>query len=212
MGNKKKLIIYFLSVIALLLLVFTLKKNQNTSNSNNNSLGGLEKTEINYGIRIDELSKEFDISASYLKALITLECSGRINVPPRFEKHVYEKLKEVRSKKRKKYEAVTHSMLKNASDDALKNLAKSWGPFQLMGYKCILLGIHIHDLRGDNSLFWGVKWINLTYGKYLRKEKYKDAFHIHNTGTSYPRFGKVRTHDPEYVDKGLSYMEYFDGL
>ena len=62
--------------------------------------------------------------------------------------------------------------IKNINEAGLKNLSTSWGPFQLMGYKCIILGIYVKDIRGDNSVYWGVKWINKTYGKYLKKGRF----------------------------------------
>ena len=32
-----------------------------------------------------------------------------------------------------------------------------------MGYKCILLGVNIRDIRGPNGVEHGAKWIHLTY-------------------------------------------------
>ena len=43
-------------------------------------------------------------------------------------------------------------MIHDASDDALKNLATSWGPFQLMGYQVIPLDLNIADIRGDEAV------------------------------------------------------------
>lgn len=171
--------------------------------------GGLDMVEHNYGREIDSCAKIFGLSSAYLKSLTMLECSGKGIITPRFEPHVYNKLKKVRDGKLNKYENVTKAIIGDASDDALKNLASSWGPFQLMGYKCILLGINIKDIRGDNSVYWGVKWIDLTYGKKLKNGKFKDAFHIHNTGRPFPIIGKPFTHDPDYVYNGLKYMEFF---
>ncbi|MBT8196695.1 MAG: hypothetical protein KJO64_09710 [Bacteroidia bacterium] len=170
------------------------------------------RTEKNYGEEIDQLAEEFDISPAYLKALVVLECSGRKEIEPRFEKHVYERLKKVQNGELENFEAVTQQLIHDASDDALVNLASSWGPFQLMGHKCLLLDIKIKDLRGPEALKWGVQWIDMTYGKRLEKSQYQDAFHIHNTGQSFPADGIARTHDPEYVSKGLSYMKKFEAI
>jgi len=174
--------------------------------------GGVQGAYNNYGREVKKLSRQFDLSPSYLMALIMLECSGVSNVPPRFEKHVFNKLKDVRAKKVSDLENISYNEISNASDDALRNLASSWGPFQLMGYKCIHLGITIKDLRGDNSLYYGVKWINDTYGDYVRSGRYKDAFHIHNTGRPVPKDGKYRTYDKNYVPRGLEYMKEFDKM
>ncbi|MCR5453806.1 MAG: hypothetical protein K6F33_02310 [Bacteroidales bacterium] len=170
---------------------------------------GLDAAMLNYGSDIKQLAQKADLPPEYLMALIMLECSGRAEVPPRFEQGVYDRLLEVKEQRRESLESITYNDLSDASDDALRNLASSWGPFQLMGYKCLHLGIKIKDLRGDNSLYYGVKWINSTYGDYIRKGKYADAFHIHNTGRPVPKNGKYTTYDPKYVPNGLQYMEYF---
>ena len=169
----------------------------------------LKLTNTNYQRQVRKAAKEFGLPEEYFLALIVLECSGRKNPPSRFEKHIYKRLKNLKSGRMKKYENLRPHHLKDASDGALKNLASSWGPFQVMGYKCILLNIKVKDLRGKNTVYWGINWINLTYGKCLRNDEFKHAFHIHNTGRRYPRFGGSRTHDPLYVEKGLKYMEFF---
>lgn len=170
----------------------------------------IEKTLENYGEEVSAYASQYKLPASYFFALIVLESSGRRVIPPRFEPHVYDRLKEVKQGKRKSYEHVTPSHIKDATDDALKNLASSWGPFQLMGYKCLLLDIKVKDIRGKDAVFWGIHWIDLTYGKELKAGDYKDAFHIHNTGRKYPRHGRSLTHDPNYVQRGLSYIKKFE--
>lgn len=168
--------------------------------------------EERYGKKIDIASKKFQVHPSYLKSLIMLESSGRDNIPGRFEPHVYEKLKRVKKKHFATYESITHKMVEKISDDSLKLLASSWGPFQIMGYKTLFLNITIDELKGKDAIYWGTKWISINYGKLLRKKKYKDAFHYHNTGKLFPGDGTSRTHNPEYVYKGLKYMEFFDSL
>ncbi len=170
---------------------------------------GLEAAIANYGHDVKILAQKFNLSPEYLMALIMLECSGRGDVPPRFEQGVYNRLVEVKNFQRASLESITQKDLADASDEALRNLASSWGPFQLMGYKCLHLGIKIKDLRGGDSLYFGVKWIDGTYGDYVRKGQYADAFHIHNTGRPVPKNGKFFTYDPKYVPNGLKYMEYF---
>ena len=169
----------------------------------------IKSTQMNYGEEIDRLAKEYDLSASYLKALVVLECSGKKPVKPRFEKHVFQKLQKVRDGKRKQFERITKEDLYDASDDALKNLASSWGPFQLMGYKCLHLEVKVSDIRGEDALDWGVRWVHMEYGHLLKSEKFKDAFHYHNTGRVIPSNGKLLTHDPKYVDRGIRYMGLF---
>lgn len=173
---------------------------------------GIEAAVTNYKDDVDKYAEEFNLPSSYLMAVIILECSGRKNVKPRFEKSIYLKLKQLKNKEISNFENLTYETVKSADDDALRNLASSWGPFQLMGYKCTFLGIKLKEMRGDDAVYYGIKWINETYGAYLRKGKYKDAFHIHNTGKEFPSSGISTTHDPDYVSKGLHYMEYFEKL
>jgi hypothetical protein len=167
------------------------------------------RTQKNYGAEIDKLAAQFNLSPEFLKALIILECSGLKNIKPRFERHIYHRLVNVKSGKLDRLENIRQADLKDASDESLKNMAKSWGPFQLMGYKCIWLDIPLNELRGDKALYWAVKWIDMTYGDYIRNGQYKDAFHMHNTGRPYPESGPPKTYDPKYVPNGLMYMKYF---
>jgi hypothetical protein len=156
-----------------------------------NQENSIKSTQFNYGDEIDRLAKEYGLSATYLKSLVVLECSGRKPVKPRFEKHVFRKLQKVRDGKRKQFERITKKDLHDASDEALKNLASSWGPFQLMGYKCLQLEVKVSDIRGEDALDWGVRWIHMEYGHLLKRNKYKDAFHYHNTGRAFPSDGKT---------------------
>jgi len=158
----------------------------------------------NYSEDVQTAAAAFNLPYEYLMALIQLECSGIRPAGERFEPHVFRRLQAVRDGKRKNYENITPSHLANASDAALRNLATSWGPFQLMGYKCILLDVQIRDIRGDRGVYHGVNWINITYGDRLRRGEYKNCFHMHNTGRTYPRVGLPTTHDPQYVPRGLA--------
>jgi len=169
----------------------------------------LERTEKNYGKEIDSVANLLDINPYYLKALITLECSGRKDFKPRFEKHVFRHLQNVRDGKERNYGSIKKRTINGSSDAALKNLATSWGPFQLMGYQCIEMKLNVYNIRGDQAIYWGAVWMKKRYGKYLKKGNFDDCFHIHNTGQPYPKNGKPRTHDPKYVDRGLNYVKFF---
>ncbi|MCQ2973348.1 MAG: hypothetical protein MJ211_00900 [Bacteroidales bacterium] len=201
---------FFCVLIMIVLGIFLFSLCVKTTEPVSPKAKGVDIAMYNYGSEIKRLSKQFNLSPSYLMALIMLESSGMKEVPPRFEKHVYKKLKSVQEKKISDLENISYKEISQASDAALKNLASSWGPFQLMGYKCIHLGIEIKDLRGENSLYYGVLWIDQTYGDYIRKKKYKDAFHIHNTGRPVPANGKYKTYNPDYVPNGIEYMKIFE--
>jgi hypothetical protein len=163
-----------------------------------------QQVEKNYGNEVEKYALQYQLPAPYLKALIVLESSGKKEIKPRFEKNVYKDLKEVQSGK-KSLEKITANDLKGCSDEALRNLASSWGPFQLMGYKCLQLGIQVQDLRGEDAVKWAIHWINLTYGDYLRQGKFEAAFRIHNTGSP-----TGRTHDTNYVKNGMKHMKMFE--
>jgi hypothetical protein len=208
---KPLIITFFILALAVFAIVYAIPTIQlKVHGTDEERKGGKEMVLKNYGAAIDSAAHVFNINPSYLKALCYLECSGRKVFDHRFEPHVFRKLKNVKFNMLDNYEHVTPNLLMDANDEALKNLASSWGPFQLMGYKCLLLNIKVRDIRGDESVFYGVKWIDMTYGKYLREGKYRDAFHIHNTGMVYPKNGKARTYDPDYCERGIELMAWFD--
>ena len=172
-------------------------------------LAGKAAAESFYSQDVQRAAEKYDLDYGYLMALLMLECSGKKPAGARFEPHVFNRLKQVRDGKRTNYENVTAAHLADASDDALRNLATSWGPFQLMGYKCILLNVNIRDIRGPNGVAHGADWINQTYGAAMRQGRFRDCFHMHNTGQPYPKTGLPRTHDPQYVPRGMSMMKQF---
>ncbi|MCC6818868.1 MAG: hypothetical protein IT245_08255 [Bacteroidia bacterium] len=212
MKNIKPLFVFFIILSFLtLFLVYGMPyiKKKSPIVNPEDTKSGIDKVRSNYGYQIDSAATIYQINPAYLKALCMLECGGRKVFSQRFEPHVYRKLKSVKFNILEKYEHVTPDMLVDANDEALKNLASSWGPFQLMGYKCLQLGIKVKDIRGDNAVLYGVKWIDLTYGDYLRKGRYEDAFHIHNTGMPLPSNKQPKTYDPKYISHGLNYMDKF---
>lgn len=214
--SRRSLTILLLSAIALLALVFVAYPRLNSrlvkvraTPPGQSSMSTLERTWVNYEEKVKEVAEEYDLPANYLLALIVLETGGHHPAGKRYEPGVFRRLKNVQSGKRLRYESVRRKHLKDASDEAVRNLATSWGPFQLMGYKCIAMDITVNDLRSDDAVEYGAEWISEEYGHLLRKGRYKDAFHYHNTGRVYPKVGAPRTHDPKYVSKGLGYMDYF---
>ncbi len=167
-----------------------------------------DKVELYYGKEFALYADWFALSEEYLSALAAIEVSGRKDIPHRFEKHVYEKLLSVKNGELDKFENITQEDLKDLKDSTLRKMAKSWGPFQIMGYKCFYLYLSVDELI-DSSSFYGAQWIDLSYGDLVRKKKFKDAFHFHNTGKMYPDSGPPLTHDPNYVKNGMRYMQIF---
>ncbi len=171
----------------------------------------LEWCEQNYGEEMREISSALDVPYAYLMALAVLECSGEKPAGHRFEQHVYRELIKVKEGKRRAYEAVRQEHLVALSEEEIRDLATSWGPFQLMGYKAIGLGVDVEDLSDEEvAAREGARWIRKEYGRFLTRKKWKDAFHIHNTGKRFPLNGHSRTHDPYYVSDGVRYMKYYD--
>ena len=155
--------------------------------------------------------KRLNLPPSYFLALSVLESSGKKKPKKRFESKVFNHLKGVRDGKYKSFGSITRKQLKGLSDAALKNLATSWGPFQLMGYQAYELGVYVADIRGKEAIKHGIEWCNKRYGKYLKKKDYKNSFHIHNTGQPLPKSGRPFTHDPKYIPRGLNYILFFEG-
>ncbi len=212
MKKQKSLLVLILllaaSVVFLtIVLPYIQKKIYNGENK-----GGLDMVIINHGDEISKSANEFNIPSEYLEAVCMLETAGKKNIESRYEKHVFRRLKKVRDGEMSYFESITKDMIADASDEALKNLASSWGPFQLMGYKCLHLGIKVKDIRGVDAVYYVTQWINLTYGEYLRKGQFKDAFHLHNAGKKIPKSGGSLTHDPNYIKNGMKYLAYFRKL
>ncbi len=166
-----------------------------------------------YGKEVKYYSQKYGLPSEYFMALIMLESSGVRDPQPRFERHVYRSLKAVKEGRRHDFEGITQKELRWLSDAQLKKLATSYGPFQIMGYKIYHIGIaDWNDLNNRNAIKYGIQWVNKDYGWLLRQHRYKDAFHYHNTGKLYPKDGKPLTTSPNYVDRGLKYMQIFKSL
>ena len=172
----------------------------------------LERSFRNYKDKIVQECQQNKLSPAYFLALATLESSGKKYPKKRFEKKVYYHLKGVRDGRYRTFGSIRRKHLKGLSDGAIRNLATSWGPFQLMGYQAYELGVYVSDIRGKESVKHGVRWCNNRYGKYLKKSDFINCFHIHNTGKPHPKNGKPFTYDPKYVHKGMRYIKYFELL
>ena len=183
-----------------------------TSSRHGTPLGdraGKAAAENFYSQEVQRAAEKYDLDYGYLMALLMLECSGKKTAGARFEPHVFNRLKQVRDGKRTNYENVTAAHLADASDDALRNLATSWGPFQLMGYKCILLDVNIRDIRGPNGMEHGADWINQTYGQRDATRPLPRLLPHAQHGPALSRTGLPKTHDPQYVPRGMSMMKQF---
>lgn len=170
----------------------------------------VEKMRLNYEAEIESICGEFQLPASYFKALTILECSGEKPALTRFEPHVYEVLLDVKNGQRDRYGRFTTQQMELLSDDTIKKLATSWGPLQIMGYHCIPLDITFEQLSGNHAMRFAISWAEQTYGKYLREGDFENAFHIHNTGRPIPESGIPTTYDPNYIPNGIALIKMFE--
>lgn len=170
-------------------------------------IGAWDKMKANYEKEIDKICTENNLPAHYFKALSILECGGESPAGNRYEPHVFKRLKEVRDGKSKRYGRFTTRQLKILTENTLRKMATSWGPFQIMGYHCIPLGITLDELTGKDAVKYGILWAKKNYGQYLEDRDFRQAFHIHNTGQKIPANGIPITHDRFYIDKGIEFME-----
>jgi hypothetical protein len=212
----KKITIGIVSVGLLIgSIYFVLRRYEWADFSTQNALSfeaTVSRTYRNYGEKVVELSKKQEIPAEYVLAVIALECSGRKLVPHRFEPKVYDALKKLQKGELERYDNILPRHVKGLKNGQLKKLASSWGPMQLMGYKCFELRTTVNNITGKNALKYGVLWIRKNYGPQLKKGNFRDAFHIHNTGRKYPLLGPPRTYHRNYVPGGLKYAEAFKVL
>ncbi len=184
--------------------------------SKSHSVNARKNVEQNYQTEVVRVAEGYDLPPSYLLALIILECGGHDPCGSRFEPKRFRQLKNLRDGKRRKFESLRRTDLEGKTDDQIRQLATSWGTFQIMGYHTLTLStemdpIDVDDLTGARAIEIGVHWIDVNYGSLLRDERYKDAFHMHNTGRLYPKIGGPKTYDPQYIPNGLAHMSYFLG-
>lgn len=164
----------------------------------------------NYKEVFTSIAEDEKVNVEYLLALAVLECGGERPAGSRFEPHIYKKLVKLQSGKRDEFEGIKTEDLQGLSDDDLRKLATSWGPFQLMGYQSIKLGVDVQELvDGPEAIRLACQWMKKNYGEFLASGRYRDAFHIHNTGSPFPANGRPQTHSRDYVPRGLRYMKYF---
>lgn len=127
----------------------------------------------------------------------------------RFEPGVFHHLQLVRDGLAKSWSHITTADLAGSTDDALRNLATSYGLTQIMGWHMIhdLAGT-IADLRDpEKHLHYAVELLNLTAGRYLRAKDFESVLRIWNSGTP-----TGRTYDPDYVHNALAVKAEYSKL
>jgi hypothetical protein len=170
----------------------------------------LGKLRANYAHEIEEVCAEYNLPAEYFKALAILECSAEKPPQSRFEPKVFERLNEVKMNKKPNYSNLKHPQLKNLTEEQLRDMATSWGVFQIMGYHAYSIGIAPRDLQGSDGLRQSIVWIDKSYGQYLRKRDFANALHLHNVGKPIPITGEYETYSPNYIPRGLEFIKHFE--
>lgn len=133
----------------------------------------------------------------------------------RFEPGVYRDLIDLRDKgwcivngkTHDHYSGIRQSQLQGLSDDALRNLATSWGMSQIMGWHCINnLHCSIGDLRNpDKHLFYTIQLLKIgESGKYLLRGDLPSVLRIWNTGNA-----NGKTYHESYVDNALLVRKHY---
>lgn len=167
-----------------------------------------------FGPRIARATEGTPVPPKFVAALISVEAgkdrNGRIKEDAtRFEPHVYAKLKAVRDGHLPRYNRIRHAQLKDATDEALKALAKSYSLTQVMGWWTFHLGGTVAELRDpEKHLGYAVKllMLNSQDGDFERKE-YVGEFREWNSGNE-----KGKTHDPDYVHNAGAVMDAYESL
>jgi ketosteroid isomerase-like protein len=127
----------------------------------------------------------------------------------RFEKGVYHHLISVRDGLLHSYDNITRKDLAGMSDDAIRNLATSWGCTQIMGWHLIhnLKGT-IEDLRDINQHFrYTVQLLKLVGGRYMRDGDLASVLHIWNTGHA-----NGKTYHEDYVTNALKVAKFYEAI
>lgn len=157
------------------------------------------------------------IDPAFLAGKIGVEAGVRggkiVQTATRFEAGVYQDLKSLRDngwcivsgKKVKSYSGVKREQIADATEQALRALATSYGLSQIMGWHMInnLKG-KISDLRDPSkNLVYTIQLMRIVAGTYLKAKNYEACLRIWNTGRP-----QGKTYDPNYVHNALLVMEF----
>lgn len=172
-----------------------------------------EQIHSRFGGRIAAATEGTPVPPEFVAGLIGVEAGkdrqGRISeTATRFEPHVFAKLQAVRDGKLKQYSRITKRNIIDASDEALKALAHSYGLTQIMGWWTIHLGGTIADLRDPQKhLSYTVKLLMLNSKGDFEREEFAGEFKQWNTGSE-----TGKTYHADYVANATAVMEAYSDL
>jgi hypothetical protein len=151
------------------------------------------------------------VPEAFLAGLISVENSRLDPHASRFEKAVFENLKKLRNPLvfwRRSWNSITQGDLRGASDEALVNLATSFGWTQIMGWWSIPLRCTVADIRDpEKHLIVAVNLLHRTAARQLRAAQFGDVLRIWNTGRP-----DGKTFDPGYPTNALRVMNAYEFL
>lgn len=162
------------------------------------------------------------VRPEWLAGLIAMEDPALYKWPDprstRFESGVFAKLKAVRSRLKvwvRGYNGITPDHLRGLSDEALRNLATSWGYTQIMGYYVLTLfkGRSLAELRDPKKhLVFAVTMMRATAQVWITSGRFDQIAHIWNAGSAYKVVKGVpqyRTYSPYYVYNCLAVADAY---
>lgn len=168
-----------------------------------------------FGARILAACAHTIVPPALVAALIFNECgrtrAGDFNErATRFEAHVYAQLVALRDGRRAQaYNQIRRSDLQGMSDAALKNLARSFGATQIMGWSMLkMLPGTIDELRDpDKHLDLTVKRLIICAGRQIAQKDTEATLRIWNTGRA-----NGKTYHADYVPNGLAIQRAYAAL
>lgn len=164
---------------------------------------------VRFGLKIARAVQGTPVPAKFVAGLISVEAgkkNGQITeTATRFEPHVFAKLKQVRDGGLTQYNKIRRAQLKDATDDALQALSKSYGLTQVMGWWSLHLDCAVADLRDpEKHLDYAVKLMLLNSNGDFERQEYVGEYKQWNSGSE-----TGKTHDPDYVFNAGSVMDAY---
>ncbi|HUF02811.1 MAG TPA: hypothetical protein VMM38_01405 [Aridibacter sp.] len=167
-----------------------------------------------FGRRIAAACGDTVVEESFLAGFIGVEAgkdrAGNIvEDATRFEPHVYAKLRALRDGLRSSYQRIKREQIQDASDAALRNLARSWGITQIMGWHMVNnLKATVADLRDpEKHLHFTVQLLRIVGGQFLVRRDYGSVLRIWNTGSA-----NGKTYHADYVTNALKVKRHYEHI
>ena len=160
----------------------------------------------NHGQRLKTLTMEYEISWPFVMAMYVMECDGQKECPPIYHEHIFQELKKVQSREKTEYQGIYVHHVIAANDEALRDLATSWGPFQIKGYQVVSIGIPLSQLRTHKQLDSSVIWLSHLYGD-VHIEDCPQVFKKHAV-TQIHR-GSTKITPQKYISQACKHMDWF---